>query len=96
MKPINEMSLQECLEALRNTDEGYRHTKSAIIAIANRIHELTRWIPVSERLPTKEDVDEYGEVLAYSPDPTITVSASCIPMSHHFTHWRRIDKPEGV
>jgi len=27
-----------------------------VIDVADRIHDLTRWIPVSERMPTKEDL----------------------------------------
>jgi hypothetical protein len=93
MKPIDQMTLAECLDALREMnhiqfDIGYD------VDIADRIHDLTRWIPVSERMPTEEDADWNGEVIAYSPDPAITVSASSVPMSHHFTHWKRLTPPE--
>lgn len=68
MKPIKEMSLVECLDFLRDPKGfgvGNLQMVSAITCakIADRIEELTRWVPVSERLPTKEDGDERGFVL---------------------------------
>lgn len=59
MKPINEYGLQECLEALRTGSWE-------ISRIADRIHELTRWIPVEERLPTRENVNHIGCVQGFS------------------------------
>jgi hypothetical protein len=90
MKPIDQMTLTEIADFF--DDEGMSLWADRLRAI----HELTRWIPVSERMPTEEDVDEDGEVLAWSPDPHITYTASCIPLSYHFTHWQRITPPEGV
>jgi len=29
---------------------------------------MSTWIPISERMPTREDADEYGNVLWKSPD----------------------------
>jgi hypothetical protein len=99
MKDIKDMNLAEAITALRDVDvitRGYQCNYDAIEELADRIHDLTRWIPVSERMPTEADVDEHGEVLAWSPDPHITYTASCIPLSHHFTRWQRITPPEGV
>jgi hypothetical protein len=72
MKPINEMSqdekwkhiettwtLQECLDGLDDMSvitDGYEPDYPTIEAITYRIRELTRWIPVEERMPTEEDV----------------------------------------
>jgi hypothetical protein len=94
MKDIDQMNLAELANKLCDLHEG---DTVGILRIADRmdkLHDLTRWIPISERMPTEEDVDENGEVIAYSPDPAITVSASGIPPSHHFTHWKRITPPE--
>ena len=98
MKEFKIMSLTECIDALRDQTKGdvWGMGHRDVIEITDRIEELTRWIPVSERMPTAEDVDEHGEVLAWSPDPHITYTASCIPLSHHFTRWQRITPPEGV
>jgi hypothetical protein len=47
MKPISEMTLAECIEALKEMEtpdirRGWNRQ------LANRIEELTRWIPVGE------------------------------------------------
>ena len=41
--------------------------EEAWVAIKNEL-ERTRWIPVSERLPTEKDGDKNGYILSYSPD----------------------------
>jgi hypothetical protein len=48
MKPINEMSLNECVEALRLYAENIETPYTEMHQLANRIEELTRWIPVGE------------------------------------------------
>jgi hypothetical protein len=59
MKPIKDMNLAECIDALRDSSEFYTNPNYAypsyVKTLADRIHDLTRWIPVSERMPTKED-----------------------------------------
>jgi hypothetical protein len=55
MKPINEMTLAECLEELSNGSGNDYMSFNDTRKIADRIHKLTRWIPVSERMPTQED-----------------------------------------
>ena len=58
MKPINEMTLAECLEALRTVekfDYDFYKTQLRNNLLADRIHDLTRWIPVGERLPEKDE-----------------------------------------
>lgn len=99
MKPINEMSIQECLDTLRHSDTPLADAYE----VADRIHDLTRWIPVEERLPAKEDGDENGRVLVCSIDlrydtryyeswvfdmVSVEGGTQWLP-----THWRRIDKP---
>jgi hypothetical protein len=92
IKPINQMTLPEVCQRLN--EHGFLAKEFEFIQLAARIFELTRWIPVSERLPTNDDLDENGEVLAYSPDPAITVNSTGIPFSRHFTHWKQIIPPE--
>ena len=58
MKEIKDMNLAECIEALRDVDvitRGYQCNYEAIEELADRIHELTRWISVSERMPTEKE-----------------------------------------
>lgn len=59
MKPINEMSLQECLAEIRQGNYLDRHE------LAGRIESLSRWISVDERWPEVEDV-RGDKVLVYS------------------------------
>ena len=54
MKPIEEMNLAECLEEVELLNGVYEYDGPTRLAL--RINELTRWIPVEERLPTEEDV----------------------------------------
>ena len=86
-------------------------------SLSNRlleIHEETRWIPVSERLPEKlSHVLVYGIRCTelYGDDKKACVGAvswwdenrsDCRDVCYYsvwykdITHWKRIDKPEGV
>jgi hypothetical protein len=103
--PISEWTLKECINALKRMDADLLEYGYAIY-IADRIHDLTRWIPVSERMPTEEDLDEHGNVLASevereSPNRRyqFMVKGDTIGSTDYFytiTHWRRITPPEGV
>jgi hypothetical protein len=100
MKPINEYTLQDCLNSILKADMIlHRHE------LANRIHDLTRWIPVGERLPTDEDADENGHVsvtaVQEATGKTFIESWSWDWVEdgvwgYTITHWRRIDKPEAT
>jgi hypothetical protein len=98
MKPIDQMTLPECLEVLQSAEgDAFVGMRLNISALADRIHELTRWIPVSERMPTEEDGDRYGLVLKWD---SITGSVQVDSWNHFgthnvcFTHWQRITPPE--
>jgi hypothetical protein len=100
--PISEWTLKECINALKRMDADLLEYGYAIY-IADRIHDLTRWIPVSERMPTEEDgyfikwwIDddrEIGEALAYFPQPEVGYYHT---PPKGATHWQRITPPEGV
>jgi hypothetical protein len=53
MKDINQMNLAGCLDALRAF--GHSEEIDTPLDLADRIHDLTRWIPVSERMPTEKE-----------------------------------------
>jgi hypothetical protein len=96
MKPINEYTLQDCLNSILKADMIlHRHE------LANRIRELTRWIPVEERLPTEEDADQHGYILIREVEnespkrvyPAL-VKWKYIGKPNYFytvTDWKRID-----
>ena len=69
------------------------------MSLSNRlweIHEETRWVPVSERTPTKEDGNtvlvKSGEVA----DWYRVVWYGYANKHNGYTHWKRIQAPEGV
>ena len=104
MKDINQMNLAGCLDALRAF--GHSEEIDTPLDLADRIHDLTRWIPVSERMPTKEDADEQGYVLAierenespYKKYPKCRQWDRFDDKDYFYTitHWKRITPPEGV
>jgi hypothetical protein len=63
MKKVEEMNLAECLEFLREYGYDFILTEGNH-ELADRIHDLNRWISVDERWPETEDV--FGKVLVYS------------------------------
>jgi hypothetical protein len=81
-------------------EQAQRHD-ARVDALENEINALrakNRWIPVEERLPTKED----GYKSKYATQRTVLVmqkwgdiSVATIELAKHFTHWRRIDKPDS-
>jgi hypothetical protein len=88
-------------------EQAQRHD-AWVDALENRINSLEaerRWIPVEERLPTKQDGDENGYIFTLerekeSPNrlyPCIQ-TWSDIRSHYHYeiTHWKRITPPEGV
>jgi hypothetical protein len=88
MKDIDKMNLAELADALQRFEFDMLNE-----AVANRlrvIHEETRWIPVSERMPTEADGD-WLFVIRHSD-----VQISHMDDMWGFSHFKRIDKPEGV
>jgi hypothetical protein len=104
MKPINEYTIQECLDRIYDmVGDGYdkKANPVPISELAWRIECLTRWIPVEERLPTLEDSSGFVDhdartcatVLAvdktsYSPR---CVNFRNVTKESGYSHWRRIE-----
>jgi len=63
MKEISEYTLKECLEEVEMLYGGNSYFDPE--KLADRIHELTRWIPVSERMPTDEDLGGCSYIITY-------------------------------
>jgi hypothetical protein len=110
MKAINEWTLKECIGAMRHgvriddVENGavfIRLSTPMLHDVADRIYELTRWIPVSERLPTEADADQHGYVLVRDADNESSgetyhsmVQWDNVGKFEHFytiTNWKRID-----
>jgi hypothetical protein len=111
MKPIDQMTLTEVLGHLRFSnfyDElSVENTCNMQADVADRIHDLTRWIPVSERMPTEEDAHN-GQVLVKEENWTTDHAYSIAyykniepdvperqPSEWYVTYWKRITPPEG-
>jgi hypothetical protein len=107
MKPISEYTLQECLEEVKRLEAEFGCDDAPL---ASRIHELTRWIPVEERMPTEEDVmNTNDDIHSYMNGLVLwlvahesgrldyVLSKWYMPPSTYnkLLAWRRIDKPEG-
>jgi len=101
MKPIDQMTLPEVKEEIEKY--AFVIDNSRLYSLLDQLDELTRWIPVSERMPTEEDgyfikwwIDddrEIGEALAYFPQPEVGYYHT---PPKGATHWQRITPPEGV
>jgi hypothetical protein len=87
MKPINEMSLAECLGEVKLLNGVYGYNDPSLLA--DRIYELTRWIPVSERLPTEADADQHGYVIIREVE-----NESPKRVYHALVKWKDIGKPD--
>lgn len=89
MKPIEQMNLTECLAAIRKGDYLGRHD------IVDRIQQLTRWTPLSERLPTEIDGDKFGAVWVMDDHEwSETLHWKRVGRGH--VRWKGIDRPEEM
>jgi hypothetical protein len=106
MKDIDKMNLSELADDLTTLPScSVRPYVLDTIDRLRVIHEETRWIPVSERMPTEEDGDENGEVLVSetekeSPQRKYSYMKTWNRLNdpNYFftiTHWKRITPPEG-
>jgi len=91
MKDIDKMNLAELADLLDHELEPF----DPIIASRLRaIHEETRWIPVSERMPTIEDtyrmsvlwIDDHGFIIKARYEQKHDM--------HKWVAWQRITPPE--
>ena len=62
--------------------------------------ERTRWIPVSERLPTKDDANSKGKIIAWCTSfngTEVELNWRLVETSGVITHWRvGMEPPKGV
>jgi len=54
---------------------------------------MDRWIPCSERLPTKEDLSEQGEVIIYSTSIGVYTASGSFRFEPDETHWQPLPSP---
>jgi hypothetical protein len=102
MRPISFCkTAYDCAEALREMNELDVQCGRHLI-LADHIHDLTRWITVSERMPTEADCTkikyaQHLNVLAMDVFGDVRVTNySLVTESHGYKAWQRITPPEGV
>jgi hypothetical protein len=103
MKDTKDMNLEELADKVFNLEYCVNGCVREISDRLRELHEEARWIPVSERLPTKGDSNFHDEVMV-SLDPMSivnspfgmmgieTVEYSDVCPSKH-THWKRTTEP---
>jgi hypothetical protein len=99
MKDIKDMNLAELANALQRYEFDMLNDQ-----VANRLrelHDLTRWIPVSERLPTESDAQENGYVEFWNTKYAMSYYYKYDSLRELYdelelTHWRRVTPPEGA
>jgi hypothetical protein len=106
MKDIEDMNLSELADDLTTLPScSVRPYVLDTIDRLRVLHDLTRWIPVSERLPTKDDADLEGYVLVRGVNNDGLIQNDIDLWNHigdwndkywELTHWKRITPPEGV
>jgi hypothetical protein len=95
MKDIRHMNLAELANKLCDLHEGDTVGLLRIADRMDKIHDLTRWIPVEERMPTQEDKDVLAWYATEYPF-AVLVNWYEFPMNNRsVTHWKRITPPEG-
>jgi hypothetical protein len=112
MKDTKDMNLEELADKVFNLEYCVNGCVREISDRLRELHELTRWIPVEERMPTEEDLHSDGTFRIWLNGGD---GLACI---HHnkiyvwdndgfvdydetnfrvaFTHWQRITPPEGA
>jgi hypothetical protein len=98
MKPIDQMTLAEVKEEIEKY--AFVIDNSRLYSLLDQLDDLTRWIPVSERMPTEEDYSEAGQIHLWDAEFGICRVyhkdiahdfLKRIPLE--FTHWQRITPP---
>ena len=95
------MDVKEAIDVLQTEIKFQGYVETSMILEAHRMAiealERTRWIPVSERLPTKEDADEFGNVRAWSSEQNWSEDAPYRWVdergSYGYTHWMPLPEP---
>ena len=91
MKPIDQMTLPELADAIWTMDIENWHVRDKLVPRLRAIHNLTRWIPVSERTPTEKDgpsvLVKSGEVTGwYRVVPYMYANSF-----NGYSHWKRVE-----
>ena len=92
---INQFDLDECYGALRVA----KLSGAEVFQIVSRMENLTRWISIEDRFPTKEDADRNGMILWGSNIGHGGVTVLPWHTNPFFmgqavrTHWKQINTP---
>ena len=93
--------LEYLLQVKEANARAYPHRAQDVGAVQNCrvLLDALRWVPISDRLPTEDDADDYGKVLClWVDDDMEAFSAKRIEEwnrieSIKITHWRALPAP---
>ena len=93
------MKFEEMIFGLRNAKEFPEHYEE-VSELAIDLLERTRWIQVSERLPTEEDANSKGKIIAWCTSfngTEVDLNWRLVETSGVITHWRvGMEPPQEV
>jgi hypothetical protein len=100
VKEIKDMNLAELAEfvddQLIHIHYKNRDDEMFVAKRLRQLHELNRWIPVSERMPTQDDKDVLAWCATEYPFAILVNWYEFPTNNRSVTHWKRITPPEGV
>ena len=82
---------------MQSTQMDFNHMQDGKREAFIRGLEMDRWVPVSDRLPTKEDADEFGEIDAWHivGRCRCEVTLNTFFNQHsEYSHWQPITPPK--
>ena len=85
--------LKSCNPLTGDDKNDSKHFEAVDMAI--EALERTRWIPVSERLPTREDAGPSGDVLCYDAEEKFQLPCGWLTVGklEYVSHWMPLPEP---
>jgi hypothetical protein len=97
MKDIEDMNLLELADDLTTLPScSVRPYVLDTIDRLRVLHDLTRWIPVSEQMPSIEDAYRHNVLWIDKHGTIVQFKYTANPLVWNFVSWQRITPPEGA
>lgn len=86
------MTAQEVIQYIRDRDRDGCPVNDDCEAILDEYANQPKWIKVSERLPTKEDANEYGQVIiCYSYMSMVGINYQLVGRTPLHKAWMKLE-----